>query len=352
MRFIGNKEKLLNSIFATVVSSGIEQGIFCDFFSGTSTVGRFFKEKGFSIISSDMLYFSYVLQRAYIATNTQPTFHKLLPELKLSSAVLFSTPFDLVRVYLSSLAGRKGFIYRHYTEEGTSGSGVTRKYFSAENGKKIDAIRQKIEEWHAKKKINEDEYYVLIAALIESVPFYANISGVYGAFLKTYDPRSLKPLEIKPMSFYPSAKKHQVYHKDSMQLLEKLDVDVLYLDPPYNERQYAPNYHLLETIARYDSPSIRGVTGMRDYSDQKSVFCNKTLALQALDTISKIATYKRLVLSYNSEGLMSKKEILSVLRKYGTVTVKNIDYARFKSNSNGEAKHKKTIQEQLYVLSR
>jgi adenine-specific DNA-methyltransferase len=107
---------------------------------------------------------------------------------------------------------------------------------------------------------------------------------------------------------------------------------------------------LLETIALYDNPKIKGITGMRDYKNQKSEFCNKDSALSALDRIAKNSKYKCLILSYNSEGIMPEEDILNTLGKYGKVTLKNIEYLRFKSNSNGDSKHKKTIQEQLFVL--
>lgn len=352
MRFIGNKEKLLDRIYQTVLSTGTKTGVFCDFFSGTSNVGRFFKEKGFKIISSDLLYFSYVLQKAYIENNGEPEFKKLLAKIGTTKNKLFPSRFDSVREYLNQLEGIDGFIYQNYTEEGTKDQKYQRKYFIAENGKKIDAIRTKIEEWKDKKLIKENEYFVLLATLVESVPFYANISGVYAAFLKNYDPRALKRFELKPISFYPGTKKHIVYNQDSMKLVSKLNTDILYLDPPYNERQYAPNYHLMETIARYDSPQIRGVTGMRNYDDQKSDFCNKNNALKALDEIAKTAKYKYLILSYNSEGIMPEESIMNTLKKYGEVVLQNGDYLRFKSNNNGDSKHKKIIQEQLYVLHR
>lgn len=350
MRFIGNKEKLLERIYQAVLSTNIKSGIFCDFFSGTSNVGRFFKEKGFEIISSDLLYFSYVLQKAYISNNAEPKFTKLLKTIKPPKNSLFSSPFESVKNYFNNLKGISGFIYKNYTEEGTKNQQYKRKYFTAGNAKKIDAIRTKIEEWKQKKLINENEYFVLLASLIESVPFYANISGVYAAFLKKYDPRALKPFEIKSIKFYPGEKSHAVYNKDSMSLLDDLNVDVLYIDPPYNSRQYAPNYHLLETIAKYDNPQIKGATGLRNYENQKSDFCNKETALTALDKIAKMAKYKYLILSYNSEGIMPERNIMSVLKKYGEVALQNIDYPRFKSNNNGDSKHKKTIQEQLYIL--
>jgi len=350
MRFIGNKEKLLDKIYQTVLATGIKDGIFCDFFSGTSNVGRFFKEKGFKVISSDLLYFSYVLQKAYIENNGEPKFEKLIKKIGHSANNLFPSGFESIRTHLNNLEGINGFIYKNYTEQGTANEKYKRKYFTPENGKKIDAIRTKIEDWRNQKLINKNEYFVLLAALIESVPFYANISGVYAAFLKQYDPRALKELEIKPISFYSGNKKHAVYNQDSMELINDLDVDILYIDPPYNSRQYAPNYHLLETIAQYDNPEIKGVTGMRKYDNQKSDFCNKIKAITALNKIAKNAKYKYLILSYNSEGIMPEKDITKTLNKYGELNLENIDYLRFKSNNNGDSKHKKMIQEQLYVL--
>ncbi len=350
MRFIGNKEKLVERIYQAIPSNKIKGATFCDFFSGTSNVGRFFKEKGFRIMSSDLLYFSYVLQKAYIENNDTPKFKKLLTKIGTSKNTLFSSPFDSVKDHLNALKGIKGFIYKNYTDEGTAGQDFVRKYFTPENGKKIDAVRTKINEWKTDKLISESEYFVLLAALIESVPFYANISGVYAAFLKKYDPRALKQFEIKPMSFYSGEQSHAVYNKNSMDLINDIDVDILYIDPPYNNRQYAPNYHLLETIALYDSPKIKGITGMREYKEKKSEFCNQASALKALEEIAKTAKYKCLILSYNSEGIMPEQDIISVLGKYGKVSLQNIDYLRFKSNSKGDSKHKKLIQEQLYVL--
>lgn len=351
MRFIGNKEKLLEKIYRAVLTTGTTSGVFCDFFSGTSNVGRFFKDKGFEIVSSDILYFSYVLQKAYIENNSQPEFKKLLKAIESTATKNHLPPLESVRHLLNNIKGVKGFIYRNYTEDGTQKETNKRKYFTSENAQRIDAIRIKIEEWKQKKMINENEYFVLLASLIESVPFYANISGVYAAFLKQYDPRALKRFEVKPIRVYISEKKHKVYNCDSMRLVKNLNVDILYLDPPYNSRQYAPNYHLLETIAKYDDPKIKGVTGIRNYDDQKSDFCNKKLALCALDKIAKNAKYKYLILSYNSEGIMPQRDIISTLSKYGKVSLQNIDYPRFKSNSNGDSKNKKVVQEQLYILS-
>lgn len=354
MRFIGNKENLLDKIHKVTVGLGTDKGSFCDFFSGTSNVGRFFKEKGFSILSSDLLYFSYVLQKAYIENNEDVTFKKLLTEIRplISNETLFSSPLEVVLNYLNWIKPVEGFIYRNYTLEGTADAEHQRMYFTGINGMKIDAIRQQIENWYDHNLIKENEYFILIASLIESVPFYANISGVYAAFLKKYDPRAIKDLKVRPIKLYTGKTEHSVFNKNSMDLIPEIDVDILYLDPPYNARQYAPNYHLLETIARYDEPKIKGVTGMRDYTEQKSDFCNPEKALVALDKIASGSKYGHLLLSYNSEGIMPQKEILKVLNKYGDVNINEIDYPRFRSHSNGDSATKHRVLEQIYTLSR
>ena len=137
-----------------------------------------------------------------------------------------------------------------------------------------------------------------------------------------------------------------------MDLLNRINVDILYLDPPYNARQYLPNYHVLETIAKYDNPTIKGVTGMREYCCEKSSFCNSKTALRDLETIARESQYRYLVLSYNSEGIMPQESIISVLSKYGKVKLEQFQYARYKSNNNGLSNSKRSVFEQLYILFR
>lgn len=91
---------------------------------------------------------------------------------------------------------------------------------------------------------------------------------------------------------------------------------------------------------------------MRDYTEQKSLFCNPSTALEELDKIAQQGKYKTLVLSYNSEGIMPQEAIIQTLSQYGKVTLTQFDYQRFKSNNNGESQSKKYIQEQLYILKR
>lgn len=352
MRFIGNKENLVERIYRILESKNIKGNSFFDFFAGTSSVGKYFKKRGYQIISSDLLYFSYCLQRAYLVNNSEPVFAKLFETCPTPSGTLCSNPLNKVVDYLNSLAGVEGFIFQNYTPEGTHHLKQPRMFFIAENGKKIDAIRQQIEIWKAEEVITDDEYFILLACLIESVPFYANISGVFAAFQKKWDPRAIKPFRLREIEIIDSNQQHLSFNENSINLVSDIETELLYLDPPYNHRQYAPNYHLLETIAKYDNPEIKGVVGLRNYEHQKSKFCNPLSGIQELNYVAKNGNYNYLILSYNSEGTMPQGEILQTLEAYGKVELVEFDYLRFKSNSNGESKHKKYIKEQLYILTK
>lgn len=354
MRFIGCKENLLNFIETFVKQKDIKGNIFCDLFAGTGSVAKHFKKLGYKIISSDLLYFSFVLQKVYIEQNQYPKFVKLLKHLKINpiEETLFTSESQNAKEiikYLNNLEGVEGFIYKNYSPEGTQEQTYSRKYFTGENAKRIDAIREKIEEWKKSNLINEQEYYFLLASLIEAVPFVANISGTYAAFLKEWDKRVFKKLTLEVPEIIKSEETHKVYHVEGLKILEKMKgIDILYLDPPYNERQYAPNYHILETIAKWDKPEIKGVTGMRPYENQKSEFCNPKTGIKVLGEIIKKNNFKHLLLSYNDDGIMPENEILKLFNKAGKTEIAEHNYQRYKSNSKGEQKN--GVKEKIYYL--
>ena len=356
MRFIGCKENLLDFIESFIKQRDIKGNVFCDLFAGTASVGKHFKKLGYKIISSDLLYFSYVLQKVYIEQNQYPRFEKLLKHLKIDPVeeTLFTSDSQNAKEvikYLNELEGHEGFIYKNYSPEGTKSQTYVRKYFTGDNAKRIDAIREKIEEWKKANLINEQEYFFLLCSLIEAVPFVANISGVYAAFLKEWDKRAFKRLTLEVPEIIKSNETHRVFNINGLDVLDRVkNIDILYLDPPYNERQYAPNYHILETIAKWDNPRIKGITGMREYEKQKSEFCNPKTGLKALEEILKKGNFKHLLLSYNDEGIMPKNEILKLFNKYGKSEIVEQNYQRYKSNSNGEAKN--GVKEQIYYLKK
>ena len=124
----------------------------------------------------------------------------------------------------------------------------------------------------------------------------------------------------------------RVYNEDANKLIRHIQGDVLYLDPPYNARQYCSNYHVLETIARYDNPILKGITGQRDTSMQKSAFCSKKTVAQAFEDLIANAQFKYIFLSYNNEGLMSLKTIQEIMSGYGRYSCRTTEYKRFQAD--------------------
>ena len=126
---------------------------------------------------------------------------------------------------------------------------------------------------------------------------------------------------------------------------------MVYLDPPYNHRQYSGNYHVLETIAKYDSPRLKGKTGMRNCSTQKSLYCSRNEVKNAYkDLISKIDA-KYIFLSYNDEGLMSLEDIKEIMSTRGDYDVLTQEYRRFKADKTENRNHKKdSVTEYLHYV--
>jgi adenine-specific DNA-methyltransferase len=159
-------------------------------------------------------------------------------------------------------------------------------------------------------------------------------------------------LVLKPVELIINEQEHQVFNEDINELSKKISGDILYLDPPYNQRQYAPNYHMLETIAKYDNPKIHGKTGLRDYQNQKSSYCSTSQVKNSFKDLILNAKVKYIFLSYNNEGLMSAndiREIMSLRGKYGFFTK---EYNRFKADKSESRNFKadKTIEYLHYVV--
>jgi adenine-specific DNA-methyltransferase len=302
--------------------------VFCDLFAGTGSVGRTFKPLVKQVIANDVEFYSYVLNRNYIGNHQELMFEEHLS-------------------FLNNLKESEGFVFQNYSENGKEG----RLYFSAENGKKIDAIRQQIEIWKKSEEITEDDYYFLLASLIESADKVANTASVYGAYLKQLKKSAQKELILKPALFTLNSNKHQVFNADSNALIKEIKGDILYLDPPYNKRQYGSNYHLLNTIAKYDLFEPQGKTGLRTY--YRSDYCKKNEVKNSFGELIKNANFKYIFLSYNNEGLMTEDEVKSVMSTYGKYSLKTTSYQRFKADKTENRNHKATSTvEYLHILEK
>jgi adenine-specific DNA-methyltransferase len=341
MNYIGSKWSLLSFLEKSILEIADKDcRSFCDLFAGTGAVGKHFKEKGFEITANDMQYYSFILNRHYIGNTGMLAFEnlrELLPEIptfNIDKRALF------ICNYLTSIPPVEGFIYNNYCLGGTRGEDAERLYFTDENGKQCDAIRIKIEDWYKENLISENEYFFLLATLIENIDKLANTASVYGAYLKKIKKSAAGKLQMNPAVQISGNPHQQVFCEDANTLISKIKGDILYLDPPYNHRQYAANYHLLETIAKYDAPALKGKTGLRNYSEQKSDYCMKSKVSASFEALIQQADFKYIFLSYNNEGLMSLDEVKKIMSQRGEYGLFTKEYSRFKADKTENRQHK------------
>ncbi len=328
MRYIGSKLNLLPQLDAVVSERQIYGGTFCDVFSGTGTVGRYFKNR-FSVYSNDLLYFSHVIQYAGIQLNSVPDLSELEREI--------GNPFH----YLNNINASKynfhsdPFVAMNYSCYGKD----ERMYFTEINALHIDAIRQSIQEWLDKGLITINGFMFLLASLLECVPSVSNIAGTYGAYLKHWDPRTSKPVVLEPIYVIDNGKQNISYNEDANELIKKISGEVLYVDPPYNGRQYLGNYHVLETIAKYDYPILQGKTGTRQDMSKISDFCKKGKVAKSFEDLLGNANFDYIFISYSTEGLLSEDELVAIAEKYSDPTKLKVykfpyrRYSRIKDNN-------------------
>lgn len=320
MRYIGSKTKVLDFILETIQQTGVDVSkstTIADLFSGTVCVAEKFKELGAKVITNDYLHFSYAIQVAKIKYNICPEdYHNRIEQ-------------------LNSLEGVEGnFFAENYTLECRS----QRNYFSIENAMKIDAICIQLKKWLKNKDICDDMYWLLCASLVDAITKVSNVSGTYGSFLKIDDPRKYKNIQLEEIEFVDNGQHNECYCKDISELIDEVSGDILYLDPPYNSRQYAPYYHILETAVLYDKPSIYGKTGRRPYQDKLSPFCKKDEALTALVDIIERARFDNIYISYSTDGIISVDSLKESLERLCGTSINSYQifykpYKRYKSNS-------------------
>ena len=343
MNYIGSKHTLIGFLTESIIETLREHGDTrspaslnaMDLFAGTCAVGAALKRLGFNVDGNDLMYYSYVMCRHKLVTTRIPTQRSV----------------ELIR-RLSAVRGEQGFIYSNYSEGGTKDAEHQRLYFSDDNAARCDGMRLALNRWRRAGDISEDEYFFLLASLIVSVDRVANTASVYGAFLKKLKKTALRPLELLPEPILPGQAAYRAFHSDGVALTEELRGDILYLDPPYNARQYCANYHVLETVARYDDPLLKGRTGLRANSAaQKSAFCSGKRVHGALEKLIANANYRYIFLSYNDEGILPLEEIRAVMSEHGRYSVRKNTYRRFAAGREGAStRGKQTTTEYLHIL--
>ncbi len=359
MRYIGNKTKLVPFLLETISELGLAKGEACDPFAGTASVGRALKAAGWRVRCGDLLAASYAYQVARVEIDATPRFAGTLAG---GGGNRRTLSYAAVLRLLESLPPSPGFVTEHYTPAGEDGRAHGRMYFTPENGAAIDAIRQQVAEWRREELIDRAGEQLLLATLIQAADRVANTTGVYASFVKTWQPNASRPIHLRPVRPTvppaPSARGCSAFRGRAESLVRRAgSFDLLYLDPPYNERQYPGYYHLPELLAQgWDPPPvIRGKTGLIPDDDLRSDWCRRGRCEAVLRSILDLADARHILLSYNDEGLLPRQSIEDAFRAAGdpdSFRVFTRGYRRYRSDADGPDRHYRgdAVRERVYYV--
>lgn len=355
MRYIGNKSRLTPFIRRGIDELGIEGRTACDPFAGTAAVASFLKRHGYAVTTSDIMSFSFALQWAYVVVDAQPRFGSLADSVRADGR-----PLEATLRHLERLAPEAGFIYEHYCPEGRAGSEHERRYFTPENAAKIDAIRRHLHAWRTRGALDDDEYFVLLTSLIEAADRVANTTGIYAAYVKSWQPNARRPLKLRPPRLVlDTGRECRAYRMDAIDVVAAAGpFDLLYLDPPYNTRQYAGYYHIPEIIAEgwFDErPRLRGKTGLPEDEDKRSDWSRRRRCETVFQRLVEAADCRHILMSYNSEGIISEHRIEGVLRERGRAdSYRRLEqpYKRYRSDRDSDTRRYRgdRVTERLYYV--
>jgi adenine-specific DNA-methyltransferase len=322
MRYIGNKTRLLPFIMRTVERGGIGVGSVHDAFAGTASVARAFKALGWRVHASDLLMSSYVFQRAYVVAQRA------------------SSDLAALASELAAVSPREGFITRNFSPAGE------RMYFTLENATRIDGAREELETWRAHGKVDDDSYYILLAGIIEGADRVANTAGVYASYMKRWQPNARRPFEISPEPPVPGKAGAEAYLMDATEAARIIgDVDLIYIDPPYNSRQYVAYYHIPEIIARGwadSAPRVRGKVGLLAGKEGRSDWSHGRRVQKLFTGLLSATKARHALVSFNSEGHLAPGTLHGLLAKAavdGEVAHFTQGYRRYRADSEREGRH-------------
>lgn len=341
-RFLGNKGRLLPPILEqiAVAAPPDSRPLAIDLFCGTASVSTSLRELGYRVVANDQLCFCVIHARVRLLLRRDPVFQGLFRHAAGELANVkpdrsFDTPYRQVLAYINSLAPREGFFFREYSPGAAPANGAQpRKYFTAENARRIDAIRDRIRCWSENGWLTTMEQALLLHDLMQGVNDVANIAGTYGYFLSSWSKASRQPLLLRPSRFIDAAMDHRAIQGDALETAARTPADIYYLDPPYTKRQYAAYYHILETIAHQDEPEITGKSGLRPWEENASDFCYKQRAAGAMRRLLEVIESRWIFVSYSEDGHIPHQEMMDLLSERGDVRVFEMEHPRYRSQPN------------------
>jgi adenine-specific DNA-methyltransferase len=298
IKYLGSKRVLVPVLGS--IASAAEVSTAVDLFTGTTRVAQEFKRRGIEVTATDVASYSEVLSDCYIATDAETVDRHVLQG-------------EIDR--LNALPGEPGYVTRTFCEES--------RYFQPRNGARIDSVRAAIERDHPRDEPNNPMRAVLLTALLIAADRVDSTTGLQMAYLKQWSPRSHRDLELRLPELIPGLG-HTVCG-DAVVTVDRLDrVDLMYLDPPYNQHRYFTNYHVWETLVRWDEPEHYGIACKRvDARDDRtrSVFNGKHTMPGALADVIARARAEVVVVSYNDESWISPEQMTTALLDAGHACV-------------------------------
>ena len=299
IKYLGSKRTLVDVIGRIAAATGAQNAV--DLFTGTTRVAQELKRRGLHVTAADLATYSEVLADCYIATD-----ENAVDEAELAEALR----------ELAELPGAPGYFTETFC--------IQSRYFQPKNGAKVDAIRDRLEQGYAGSPL----YPVLLTALIEAADRVDSTTGVQMAYLKQWAPRAHNDLRLRRPELVPGAGRS--VRGDAMQVVGELPrTDFMYIDPPYNQHRYFTNYHVWETLVRWDAPEYYGVACKRIDSrdeERKSVFNRKREMPIAFRELLRRASAEVVAVSYNDESWISVDEMLAALHEAGHEDVRMLAF--------------------------
>ena len=297
IKYLGSKRLLLPAIVDAV---GDEPLRVFDAFSGTARVGHALKTAGHYVVANDHNAYAHTLALCYVQANAA----RWLEEARERIAELDALP------------GRDGWFVETYCRRA--------RYLQPANGKRVVAIRERIAEWALEPELEA----ILLTSLLEAADRVDSTTGVQMAFLKAWAPRAARPLELRVPEIREGS--GRALRLEARAAAAQVDADLAYLDPPYNQHSYLGNYHVWETLVRWDEPEVYGVACKRvDCRERKSDFNSKVRIFEALETLLGELRCPRVLLSFNDEGYVAPEALRELLKGYGAVREHSFDYKRY-----------------------
>jgi adenine-specific DNA-methyltransferase len=301
VRYLGSKTRVVDDIVEIIGPPRASDGRLIDGFAGTGIVASRAADAGWSVHVNDHLLSAVCIASARLVAAEEASFAAL-------------GGYEAAIEQLNALPGTAGFFWSEYSP----GSVAQRLYFTKENARKIDAMRDLIQIWVAAGKVSQIERRLLIADLISACARVANTAGTYGCFLTYWTRSALEPIRLEPRSLRTTSVPWG-FSCDDVANVPVKEHDVVYLDPPYTKRQYAAYYHVNETLAHGDHPDVGGKTGLRPWQDRASDYCYKRRALNALTTLIAAIPARQVFLSYSSEGHVALDALRAGLEEFAEV---------------------------------